>query len=202
MPRIEPPLDAHVAAPSRRYIVFHDGDRSYLMEYGAGGTHRVPGDWPAGYWAMLVDVTTPDGTRTYLHLTRMSRFWLTYGHFLWSALYELRGETLVKIAPLDPVGIGQVQARDPLPQVYVDARGDLYLLDPDQRINVVRDGRLIARSAPPTVPATTPGRRPPFLFMFSDGDDRMLALVRPNANGFLPTDVARNIIATFKVELP
>jgi hypothetical protein len=198
----EPELVRAVAGYPRHYRIDHDGQRPYLTYHEHGQRHRASGDWPAGTSLVLVDVTTPAGTRTYMHVSRYSRFFFTYGNFKGAALYEMRGDDAVEITPLAAMGLLQVQARMPMPGIYIDPTGDLYVMDPNHVIKVVRDGQVIATGDATKLPVSDSGGQPRYLFMFSEGDDRILGVLKPMPHGLdhMPTDA--DIDTKFKIERP
>jgi hypothetical protein len=94
----------------------------------------------------------------------------------------LRDEA-VKITPAATPGFLQAQARFPMPNIYVDPAGDLYVLDPDQVIKVVRDGRIVASGYVTKLPLHEPGGLPRLLFLISVGDERILCVLKPKPRG-------------------
>jgi hypothetical protein len=179
----EPQLDWHVARWSPRYQIDQEGDKTYLTYHNQGQHHRIPGDNPAGSSLNVIDVTTAQGTQSYMHLTRYSRFLLNYGNVLSSALYVMRGDDAVKITPMATMGFLQAQARIPMPAIYVDSTGDLYVLAPDQIIKVVRDGSVVASGDAKTLALHEPGGLPRFLFLTTIGTQRILCVLKPKMNG-------------------
>jgi hypothetical protein len=202
VPNQEPKLDWKIARWSPRYQVEHDGETAYLTYHNQGSVHRVPGEYPPGSSLTLIDVTTPQGTRTYMRLTRYSRFLLNYGNFLWSALYEMRGDEAVKITPLAAMGFLQVQARMPMPGIYVDRTGDLYVLDPHQVIKVVRDGSIIASGDATKLPLHESGGQPRFLFLIGVGEERILCVLKPKPRGINHVPNEDDFDAKFTIQRP
>ena len=198
----EPALDSKVARWSPHYQIDHDGEKAYLTYHDKGQHHRIPGDYPAGSSLTLIDVTTDQGTQTYMHLTRYSRFLLNYGNILSSALYVMRGDDAVKLTPEAKMGFLQAQARMPMPGIYVDPTGDLYVLDPDQVVKVVRDGRIIAAGDTTKLPLHQPGGLPRFLFLTTVGDQRILCVLNPKPRGIdhIPTEA--DIDSKFAIQRP
>lgn len=198
VPGVEPELDWRIAKSSTQYSLESDGDERYLVRNDHPGRHRIAKEWPAHSWLTLIDVTTATGgTRTYLHCVKASRI---LDHFEWSALYEMRGDEAVKIMPVAKMGFLQVRARNPMPSIYIDFKGDLYVLDPDYAINVVRDGRVIAKGSPAKLPLRDSGAAPRFLFLFSDGDTRILGVLKPMQNGISHEPTEADIDSKFKME--
>jgi hypothetical protein len=175
----EPELDWRVARWSRRHQVEHDGEAAYLTYHDHGSHYRIPGEYPAGSSLTLIDVTTPQGTRTYMHLTRYSRFLLNYGNVLSSALYEMHGDEAVKITPTATMGFLQAPAGSPTPGMHIDPTGGLYVLDPDRDIKVVRDGRIVASGDATKLPLHEPDGQPRLLFLISTGEERILCVLKP-----------------------
>ncbi len=186
----EPALAQSVARWSPHYQVDHDGDRAYLTFHDQGQHHRIPGDYPAGSSLTVIDVTTSQSTESYLHLVRYSRFPLNYGNVLSSALYVMRGDDAVKLTDDATMGFLQAQARMPMPGIYVNPSGDLYVLAPDQIIKVVRDGQVIATGDAKNLPLREPGGLPRFLFLTTVADQRILCVLKPKTHGIdhIPTE--------------
>jgi len=70
----------------------------------------------------LSDRALRRGESIFSHYVKASRI---LDHFEWSAPYEIRDDEAVKIMPVAAMGFLQVQARNPVPSIYIDARGDL-----------------------------------------------------------------------------
>jgi hypothetical protein len=198
----EPELGGKVAKWSFRYQVEHEGEKAYLSYHEHQQQHRIPGEYPAGSSLTLVDVTTAQGTRTYMHLTRYSRFLLNFGNVLWSALYVMNGDDAVKITPLATMGFMQGQARCPMPTIYIDVTGDLYVLDPKQVIKVVRDGRIVASGDASKLPLREAGGLPRILFLSSAGDERVLCVLKPKPRGIDHVPNEDDFDAKFTIQRP
>jgi hypothetical protein len=199
----EPELDWRVAKKwSPRYQVEHDGETAYLTFHENRQQHRIPGAYPPGSSLTLIDVTTPAGTQTYMHLTRYSRFLLNYGNVVENALYLMRGDEAVKLTDTATPGFLQAQARMPMPGIYVDPTGDLYALDPDHVIRVVRDGRVVASGDTKQLSLHEPGGQPRLLFMITLGDERILCVLKPKPRGIdhVPNEV--DFDAKFSIQRP
>ena len=198
----EPQLDSKVARWSPRYQVERDGETAYLTYHNHGQHHRVPGKYPPGSSLWVIDVTTPQGTRTYMHRIQYSRFLLNYGNIVSSGLYEMRDEKAVKITSTATPGFLQAQARAPMPGIYVDPTGDLYALDPDHIIKMVRDGRVIATGDATKLPLHEPGGQPRLLFMISVQEERVLCVLKPKPRGIDHVPKEDDFDAKFTIQTP
>lgn len=198
----EPQLDWRVARWSPRYQVEYDGEAAYPTYHNHGSGHRIPGEYPAGSSLTVIDVTTPQGTRTYMHLTRYSRFLLNYDNVLSSALYEMGGDDAVKFTPAATPGFLQAQARMPIPGINIDPTGDLYVLDPHQVIKVVRDGRIVASGDTTKLPLHEPGGQPRLLFLISVGEERIFCVLKPKPRGIDHVPNADDFDAKFTIQRP
>lgn len=198
----EPALDQHVARWSNRYQIDHDGENAYLTYHDQGQHHRIPGDYPAGSSLTVIEVTTPQGTQSYMHLTRYSRFPLNYGNVLSSALYVMRGDDAVKLTDDATMGFLQAQARMPMPGIYVDPSGDLYVVAPDQIIKLVRDGQVVATGDAKSLPLREPGGLPRFLFLTTIGDQRILCVLKPKTHGIDHVPTEADFDSKFAIQRP
>jgi hypothetical protein len=174
--------DPTVATPSQRYVVERSaGGGNYVARVGKDGIRRLPRDWGDGASISLVDVRGPHGTRTYMHVAIYGRWFFDYGRMLTSALYEMTGEEATKIADEADVGFLQDQDGMPMPGAYVARNGDLYLLAPDREVEVVRDGRVVARGqAPGSAPD---GNAVRYLLMESRKGAAVMSVLKPRTGG-------------------
>jgi hypothetical protein len=85
----------------------------------------------------------------------------------------------VKITTTGRVGILSMQNGRLMPDLCVDVTGDIYALDPNQILKVVRDGRVIASTDVKKLYPPVSGEMRRYLFIYRNGDDRILAVLRP-----------------------
>jgi hypothetical protein len=184
VPANEPAISHSVASEPPynvpHYEIHSNLGKKFLVYKEHDNVHRLPITWPDSAYLQLLNVTTNSGTRTYLYETRYTAFVVSYTYDS-STLFEIRDSGLTKITATDRFGILLMQKGHPMSNLYVDFNGDIYALDPDQILKVVRDGRIVASTDTKKLSPTLWGDMHRYLFMYRNGDDRILAVIKPQS---------------------
>ena len=114
----------------------------------------------------------------------------------------MRGDEAVEILPVAEMGYLQAQARYPMPGFYIDPTGDQYVIDSDERISVVRDGRLRASGEWTSLAVCNPGMAQRFLCPWTRGDDRSLGVTVSKPRGISHARTDSDCDTKYRIERP